>query len=198
MSVLFGKYQELPPNDHLDLKALTLKTAMWLTLILCQRAQTTFTLDLRYIKNDTHTIYIAFPSVLKYIRPGRHLKPVILKCYLADTKICPVEVLYRYLKATKEIRKSETKLLNSFLKPHGVVTVKTISGWIKNSLKEAGIDSNTCQRHSPCSSSSSKAKLNGANITRIFNAGGWSNDHTFPKFCECVNDKTGEVYRSLL
>ena len=110
----------------------------------------------------------------------------------------PSRSIVQVFKSYKGDQKSETKLLNSFLKPHGVVTVKTISGGIKNSLKEAGIDSNTCQRHSPCSSSSSKAKLNGANITRIFNAGGWSNDHTFAKFCECINDKTGEVYRSLL
>ena len=33
--MLFGKYRALPPNDQLDLKALTLKTATLLTLILC-------------------------------------------------------------------------------------------------------------------------------------------------------------------
>ena len=36
-------------------------------------------------------------------------------------------MLDTYLKATKEIRKSETKLLISFLKPLSSVTVKTIS-----------------------------------------------------------------------
>ena len=52
--------------------------------------------------------------MLKHGGPDRHLKPVNLKCYLADTKICPVEVLDTYLKATKKIRKSETKLLSFF------------------------------------------------------------------------------------
>ena len=115
-----------------------------------------------------------------------------MKRYLADTKICPVEVLDTYLKATKENRKSKTKLLISFLKPHSAVTVKTISRWIKTSLKEAGIDTNTFQGHSIRSSSSSKAKLNGANITQILNAGGWSNKRTFGKFYhhDCINDKT--------
>ena len=51
---------ELPPNGQLDLKALTLKTATLVTLILCQRAQTIFTLDLRDIKNDKDIIHIAF------------------------------------------------------------------------------------------------------------------------------------------
>ena len=53
VSVSLGKYRELSPNGQLNLKALTLKTATLLTLILCQRAQTIFTLDLRYIKKDT-------------------------------------------------------------------------------------------------------------------------------------------------
>ena len=136
ISILFEKYRELPPNDQLDLKTLTLKTATLLTLII-------FTLDLRYLKNDKDTIHIAFPSVLKHSRPGRHLKLVILKRHLADTKTCPVEVLHTYLKTTKEIRKNKTKLLISFLKPHSAVTVKTISRSIKISLKEAGFDTNT-------------------------------------------------------
>ena len=179
---------ELPPNNQLNLKALTLKTATLLPLILCQRAQTIFILDLRYIKSNKDAIYIAFPSVLKHSRPGRHLKPVNLKCYLADTKIYPVEVLHTYLKAAKEIRQSETKLLIRLLKPHSAVTVKTKSRWIKISLKEAGIDINTFQGHSLRSSSSSKAKLNGANIIQILNAGGWSNEHIFAKFYhrECI------------
>ena len=50
--MLFEKYRELLPNDQLDLKALTLKTAKLLTRILCQRAQTIFTLDLTYMKKD--------------------------------------------------------------------------------------------------------------------------------------------------
>ena len=107
--ILFGKYQDSPPNDQFDLEALTLKTAILLTLILCQPTQTIFTLDLRCIKNDKDTIQIAFPSVLKHSRPGRHLKPVILKRYLADTKICPVEVLLTYLKLQ---RRSEKAKLN--------------------------------------------------------------------------------------
>ena len=78
------------------------------------------------------------------------------------------------------------------MKPHSAVTVKTISRRIKTSLKEAGVDTNTFQGHSLRSSSYSKAKLNGANVTQILNAGGWSNEHTFAKFyhCECINDKT--------
>ena len=87
VSVLFDKYQGLLPNDQLNLKVLTLKRAILLTLNLYHYAQNIFTLDLRYIIKDRNTIHITFPSVLKHSIPDRHLKPVILKRYLADTKI---------------------------------------------------------------------------------------------------------------
>ena len=75
------------------------------------------------------------------------------------------------------------------MKTYSTVTVKTISRWIKTSLKEGGIDTSTFQGHGLRSSSSSKAKLNGANITQILNAGEWSNKHAFANFChrECIN-----------
>ena len=50
--MLFGKYGKLPPNYQLNLKALTIKTATLPTLILRQRAQTAFTLDLIYKKGQ--------------------------------------------------------------------------------------------------------------------------------------------------
>ena len=109
--------------------------------------------------------------MLKLSRPGRHL---ILKCYLVDTKICPLEILDTHLKATKKIRKSEIKLLISFLEPHSAVTVKTISRWIKTYLKEASIDTNTLQGYSLRNSSSTKAKL-WCQYYPNFKRRGWSN-----------------------
>ena len=80
-----------------------------LALILCQHTQTKFTHRLEIYKKEKDTIHIAFSSVLKHSRPGRQLSAVILKCYLADTKICPVEV---YTHVEKLQRRSEKKKLN--------------------------------------------------------------------------------------
>ena len=116
----------------MDLKAVTLKTATLLKLIFCQCAQTIFTLDLRYIKNDKNIKRIICLSIC--FRPGSHSKSVILKCYLSDTKIYQVEVLHTYLKATTVIRKSETKSLISFLKPCYAVKVKVDKNFLKKKL----------------------------------------------------------------
>ena len=116
----------------MDLKAVTLKTATLLKLIFCQCAQTIFTLDLRYIKNDKNIKRIICLSIC--FRPGSHSKSVILKWYLSDTKIYQVEVLHTYLKATTVIRKSETKSLISFLKPCYAVKVKVDKNFLKKKL----------------------------------------------------------------
>ena len=111
-------YRCQPSNNELDLKALTIKTATLLTLLLCQRAQTAYSLDVKYIKVEENKIQIAFPSLLKQTRPGKHSKPVTLKSYETRLKICPVNVLESCINKTKYIRKNETKLFISFLKPH--------------------------------------------------------------------------------
>ena len=102
-------------------------------------SQTAYSLDLNFIKIE-HKILIAFPSLLKQARPGKHLKPATLKYYNTDLKICPVNVLQPYIDRTKDIRRSKTKLFISFLKPHKPVGLKTISRWIKESLKTAGVN----------------------------------------------------------
>ena len=93
-------YKCQPSNNELDLKALTIKTATLLTLLLCQRAQTAYSLDLKYIKVEENKIQIAFPSLLKQTRPGKHSKPVTLKSYEIHLKICPVNALQSYINKT--------------------------------------------------------------------------------------------------
>ena len=96
------------------MKALTFKTATLLTLLLFQRAQIAYSLHLKFIKVEEDKIQIAFPSLLKQARPGKHLKPATLKSYKTDLKICPVNILQSYIDKTKDIRRNETKLLISF------------------------------------------------------------------------------------
>ena len=145
---LLDYYRSQSNNNELDLKALTFKTTTLLTLLLCQRAQTAYSLDLKFIKIEEDEIQIAFPSLLKQTRPGKNLKPATLKSYNTDLKICPVNVLQSYIDKTKDIRRNETKLFISFLKPHKPVGVKTISRWIKESLKTAGVNVEHYQGHS--------------------------------------------------
>ena len=56
-----------------------------------------------------------------------------------------------YLKRTKVWRgKNKSQLLLSLVKPHNIVVSSTISGWIKNVLREAVIDTKSSKGHSTC------------------------------------------------
>ena len=93
-----------------------------------------------------------------------------------------MNVLQSYIDKTKDIQKSETKLFFTFLKPHKPVGVKTISRWIKESLKTVGVNVEHYQGHSLRSASASAAKSDGANIYDLLLGGGCSNERTFAKF----------------
>ena len=62
---LLDYYRSQSNNNELDLKVLTFKTTILLTILLCQRAQTAYSLDLKCVKVEEDKIQIAFPSLLK-------------------------------------------------------------------------------------------------------------------------------------
>ena len=93
-----------------------------------------------------------------------------------------MNVLQSYIDETKDIWRNKKKLFISFLKPHKHVGVKTISRWIKESLKTAGVNVEHYQGHSLRSAGSWVAQSNGANISDLLLAGGPSNEIMFAKF----------------
>ena len=74
----------------------------------------------------------------------------------------------------------------------------TISGWLKNSLKRAGIDISTFKAHSTRSASTSKADLSGAPIEEILKRGCWSNKSTWQKFYNKNIIQEGELFQEIV
>ena len=90
-----------------------------------------------------------FGKLYKAWRKGK--LPTSLKVYSFEenTNLCVVATLEEYLKRMKGWRgKDKSQLLLSFVKPHNHVVSLTISGWIKNVLREAGIDTEIFKGHS--------------------------------------------------
>ena len=75
----------------------------------------------------------------------------------------------------------QTQLLLSSVKPHTEVKKSTISGWIKPTLHEAGIDTEQFKAYSTRAASSSKAKVNGLSLQNILDRGQWSGDSAWQK-----------------
>ena len=82
------------------------------------------------------------------------------------------------------------QLLLSHRKPHNEVSVTTVSRWVKEVLKLAGINTELFKAHSVRSASSSKAFVYGLSLSTILNQGNWSRSGTFETYYhkEIVNE----------
>ena len=70
-----------------------------------------------------------------------------------NTRLCPVDTLRYYLKATRNLRpvfpsSKPDPLFVSYVKPHNPITAPTLSRWLRMVLKNAGIDTDIFKAHS--------------------------------------------------
>ena len=75
----------------------------------------------------------------------------------------------------------------------------TIGRWIKDQLKEAGIDTSIFSAHSARGAAASKAMAQGIPIQSILNQGHWARESTFAKFYRrAVPSNTNDVGQAVL
>ena len=170
--------RNMHPLTDLSLKSLTLKLTMLLALVTGQRCQTLQKLNLKNLTQGQQLIF-SFDSVLKHSRPGSKSQIVKLSPYELDKALCIVTVINDYIRRTECIRKQESQLLISFVKPHNAVSTDTIARWLKTIMTLSGVDTTIFKAHSCRSASTSKAKDFDIPIDTILQAGGWSSDKTF-------------------
>ena len=96
--------------------------------------------------------------------------------YTQDPNLCVAKTLDEYISCTEGQRCAEkcSQLLLSFVNPHKPVVSSTISEWLKNVLRKAGIDIGTFNAHSATSAFTSMADLSGGLIEEISIRGCWS------------------------
>ena len=131
----------------------------------------------------TNYYMFTFGKLHKSWRKRKSLPSLKVYSSKKDTKLCVVATLEQNLKRTKFWRrKDKSQLLLSFVKPHSPMVSSTISGWIENVLREAGIDTKIFKGHSTYSASTSKAGLAGFSVTDILEGGSWTNASTWQRF----------------
>ena len=88
-----------------------------------------------------------------------------------------------YINRTNNIRNGNDQLFISFVKPHGAVSTETVSRWLCNVLKLAGINVDEFKAHSYRHASTSTAVKRGVNVNVVLKSVGWSNNSkTFATF----------------
>ena len=116
-------------------------------------------------RNDTSYKFY-FHKLHKNWRRGKGPPTVSYQAYTQDPILCVVKTLGEYISRTERQMSGEegSQLLLSFVNPHKPVVSSTISGWLKNALRKAGIDLGTFKTRLASSASTYKAHSTGAPI----------------------------------
>ena len=181
VNCVFTMFRMQPLVEFISLCDLTLRTVMLLSLVSAQRGQSLHLLDIDAMCQTADSFTFYLQGDFKQSRVGHEHLEIVLPAYKGDIRLCIVHTLSVYLNRTKDLR-GTSKLLISTVRPHKQVSKATIGRWIKQSLKMAGIDTNTLKSHSTRAAATSAAQRKGVKIAEILKVAGWSNETTFAKF----------------
>lgn len=109
---------------------------------------------------------------------------ITLKYIPSNMNVCPVRCLrhYMYLTDPARCRSNQNSLLIVTSKPFKRVVGATIGRWIKNLLKDVGIDTDTFSVHSTRGASASRAVRIGVAIDSVLSTAQWANTSTFARY----------------
>ena len=174
----------LPPNDLLSKKMLTLKLTMLLALTSASRCLEIRNLDINYLTKYESKYCFNISKPTKTSKPGKPLPILEFERFESEPNICVVEALEAYIKLSKPWKEEtqKTQLLLSYIKPHSPVKACTLSNWICEVPKYAGVDIKTFKYHSVRSASTSKAQCLGVSTKKNLKRGRWSSKSPWQKF----------------
>ena len=174
-STIITYLASLNPVEKLDLKILKIKLVLLIALVSAQRGQSLQILDTApgCMKEVPDGYEFLVTEHIKQSRPDYKALTILLRAYPADPSLCVCTCLKEYLKRTKPLRGTETKLFLSFTKPYKLVPRQTLSTWIHTVMASAGVDI-TFKPHSTQAAATSKAKAASASVQEILKTVGWS------------------------
>ena len=188
--------KSLPAHKNLSDKELTLKLTMMLALTATSRFSEISYLNISFKVKTEEKYIFSFNKLTKVCRRSKSQPTLSFHEFEQDKSLCVVSLLDTYIERSKAWRQDQQKgqLLLSFVKPHNEVVKSTISGWIKEVLKQSEINVEHFKAHSTRSASSSKVQMSGLPVEQILKRGNWSSKSTWQKFYikNIEEDKTFE------
>lgn len=150
---------DLYPNEGLTLGHITKKLAILLALSSGQRVQTLSLIRVSNIRiGDTH-VEIIVNDLIKTSAPSRRMPRLVIPFFPDKCQICPAKTLCSYLEITQHLRSAPNseRLFLTTRKPFHSAYPSTISRWIKEIMKESGINTEIFSAHSTRHASTSAA-----------------------------------------
>lgn len=180
------------PTDSLSVLALARKLATLMALTNADRCSDLAALDRDYLRVTPSGVEFTVVRLTKTRTAG----PPRTACYPAFTdnaEVCPVATLHSYISKTACLVGSldhPRPLFITSRKPTRRARPGTLGRWIKDTLKQAGIDTDTFSAHSTRGSSTSYAHTKGVPINEILKVANWSSRSTFERFYHRPSDNT--------
>ena len=171
-------------SDNLSLsdKDLTEKLAMLLALTSAGRSSVLDSFDVRFMQMTESKIVFHLAKLTKGRKQGYCSLQVPLKTFHKNPSLCVVNCLKVYIDRTSDRRKvNGTQTKNQLL----LGTVKSyveVARWLKNVMKDVGIDVFIFKGHTVRLASTSKLAAQGFSVREIVNRANWSGALTFKTF----------------
>ena len=119
-------------------------------------------------------------GLTKCSKSARPNQPVVYRAYVEDELLCPVKCIYAYLTKRSEIvTKDFTEFFITFGKPHHPASKDSLARWVKEVMRNSGIDTEILKPHSTKVASNSTAYKLGIPLHEVLKRGPLSNAGTF-------------------
>ena len=174
-------------NVSLSDKDLTEKLAMLLALTSAGRSSELDSFDVRFMQMTEGKVVFHLAKLTKGRKRGSCPLQAPLKTFHQNPSLCVVNCLKVHTDRTSDRRKvngkqTKNQLLLGTVKPYVEVISSTIARWLKNVMKDAGIDVSIFKGHSVRWASTSKAAAQGFSVREIMDRANWSGASTFKTF----------------
>ncbi|XP_061716302.1 uncharacterized protein LOC133524349 [Cydia pomonella] len=191
------------PNDSLDLESLSKKLSTLLALVTAHRVQTLTLIKLNNINIiENAEVLIKIPDPIKTLRLNSTQPLLKLPFFDQNPNICPARCLISYINKTRSLRSGDhNNLFISYRRPHSKLSSQRLSHWIKDTLKQSGLDTTMFSTHSTRHAATSKASSLGISLDIIRKTAGWSTlSSVFARFYnrEIVIDHKNQFAQAIL
>jgi hypothetical protein len=133
------------------------------------------------VEGDEFVKFTLQQGDIKQGRPG-YAPPEVILAKFHDCKLCVYRHIKEYIRRTARYRDGVDPILLTTKKPFKVAMLNTISRWIKDLLRMAGVNIDLNAAGSTRAAATSKAAAQGAPITEIMASAGWTRESTFTTF----------------
>ena len=176
----------LGSNRSLSLKQLSWKLAMLFSLTCPERVSALTKLDLRHCHILPEGVEFMLSSPRKRGTTDQLPKAFFAR-FPSNSKLCPVETLRYYLKATRSFRpvipsSKPDPLFISYVKPHKPISAPSLARWLRSLLKASGVNSHIFKAHSVRGAATTAAANSNVPLSEILKMADWSSASTFQKF----------------